>query len=532
MTKANRNRSAGRPGNCPESCLDGLLRSPGGLLRLIFHGLLCTTALILGVRLSREALFLMVSFKSPDGMFVPRTMAMLRRGESFGEASEVALRFPYVQEGRQRFTPSMPLPGQVQARTPPPPGRKSSRVHVGRHEILIRRWPHPDPFQTFVAHRLVDLVQHEQRRTYGLKERRMLLVITPTYVRTFQAVHLTCLIHTLRVVPSPLVWIVVEAGGVSNETSALLSSSELSFHHLGFQEAMPAVWEERRRLETLLRIEGLRFIRERRLDGIVLFVDDSNTYSLDFFEESQKVKRLGSFSVGILSHGGLLGAFNEGVEADNGVRVVGALESKRSNPFLPLQGPACNGSGHVVGWYAPTKDDIKSGIQGIRSTGSLEWAGFALNARLLWEEHDRLTGVRSWNELFEGSQISIKSPLDFLTNESLLEPLGNCGRNVLMWWLRVEARPDSKFPSRWVIDPSLEVIVPAKHTHWPDPPPRPPILQSSDMVNQREKHKIRQGSRGRGKRGPRNAERRKQGLNLRKVDMQKISQTLDDRTKE
>jgi len=33
-----------------------------------------------------------------------------------------------------------------------------------------------------------------------------------------------------------------------------------------------------------------------------------------------------------------------------------------------------------------------------------------------------------------------------LNDPSSVEPLGNCGKKVILWWLRVEARADSKFP--------------------------------------------------------------------------------------
>eukprot|EP00250_Pteridium_aquilinum_P002718 c12942_g1_i1 orf=198-347(+) len=45
-----------------------------------------------------------------------------------------------------------------------------------------------------------------------LKERRQLLVVTLTYVCTFQAVHSSGLVHSLGLIPGPLIWIVVEAG--------------------------------------------------------------------------------------------------------------------------------------------------------------------------------------------------------------------------------------------------------------------------------------------------------------------------------
>lgn len=416
----------------------------------------------------------------------------------------------------------MPLGEQLQGDNPLPSGIKSTRVHVGRHEILIRKWPHPDPLQTLVAHRLMDIVQHEQRHSYGLIHRRQLIVITPTYVRTFQGLHLTCLIHTLRIAPSPLIWIVVEAGGVSNETATLLSSSQLSFYHLGSQAAMPADWGERQRLESCLRIEGLRFVREKRLDGLVIFADDSNAYSLDFFDEVQKVNWIGAFSIGVLSHSSLSGALKEEMVVTQAYE----NENRTSSQPQPLQGPVCNSMGHLIGWYAPEKDGEMVG-----PARNLEWAVFAINARLLWEEHEKPTWIRNWNEVFGGGDTLVQSPLDFVKNASRVQPLGNCGRDVLMWWLRVEARADSKFPSRWVISPNLDIVVPSKRTPWPDPlvghPPPPPMLLSSDTSNHSEKHGSNQGARD-GKRNQESyqADNKKQSLAHGKLEMQQASQIM------
>jgi hypothetical protein len=73
----------------------------------------------------------------------------------------------------------------------------------------------------------------------------------------------------------------------------------------------------------------------------------------------------------------------------------------------------------------------------------LEWAGFMLNSRLLWKEaEDKPEWVKDMDLVDE----NIENPLALLKDPSMVEPLGSCGRQVLLWWLRVEARADSKFP--------------------------------------------------------------------------------------
>ena len=44
-------------------------------------------------------------------------------------------------------------------------------------------------------------------------------------------------------------------------------------------------------------------MREERLDGIVMFADDSNMHCMELFDEFQRVKWIGAVSVGILVNG-------------------------------------------------------------------------------------------------------------------------------------------------------------------------------------------------------------------------------------
>ncbi|KAJ7299203.1 hypothetical protein O6H91_16G091700 [Diphasiastrum complanatum] len=64
--------------------------------------------------------------------------------------------------------------------------------------------------------------------------------------------------HTLMSVPGPLTWIVVEAGGVSNETTSLLARSGLECFHLSVDQSMPGAWSQRDPVESLMRMTALR----------------------------------------------------------------------------------------------------------------------------------------------------------------------------------------------------------------------------------------------------------------------------------
>lgn len=194
-----------------------------------------------------------------------------------------------------------------------------------------------------------------------------------------------------------------------------------------------------------------RIVREQRLDGIVIFADDSNMHSLEFFEEIQNVKWVGAVSIGIIAHSG----GSEGgrelpmVQRDDG-------ETDENKPQLPVQGPACNSSSHLVGWHTfytePFVDRSARyiGDRGVVLPRKLEWAGFVLNSRLVWEEaEDKPAWVKEWEEVVRDGD-DVENPLSLLKDSSVVEPLGSCGRRVLLWWLRVEARADSKFPARLV----------------------------------------------------------------------------------
>lgn len=129
---------------------------------------------------------------------------------------------------------------------------------MGRHGIRIRPWPHPDPVEVMKAHEIIERVQREQRVQFGVKNPRMVIVVTPTYVRTFQALHLTGVMHSLMLVPYDLVWLVVEAGGVTNETSSIIAKSGLRTIHVGFNQRMPNSWDARHKLEAQMRLHALR----------------------------------------------------------------------------------------------------------------------------------------------------------------------------------------------------------------------------------------------------------------------------------
>lgn len=190
-------------------------------------------------------------------------------------------------------------------------------------------------------------------------------------------------------------------------------------------------------------------MREKKLDGIVMFADDSNMHSMELFDEIQTVKWIGALSVGILAHSG---------NADELSSVLKNQQGKhKEKPLMPIQGPSCDSSEKLVGWHIfntppyAKKTAVYIDEKAAVMPSKMEWSGFVLNSRLFWKESvdDNPAWVKDFN-LFDDNE-EMDSPLSLVKDPSMVEPLGSCGRRVLLWWLRVEARADSKFPPGYVL---------------------------------------------------------------------------------
>ncbi|CAJ2646141.1 unnamed protein product [Trifolium pratense] len=448
----NRRTNSFRGSTQLDSSTDGAVKSPATIFWLVLHGVCCLISLVLGFRFSRLVFFFLFSTSSNNIYTVPFN-------------SDAGITIPV--ETQLNHINSLNRTAVV-----------ASRVVVGRHGIRIRPWPHPDPVEVMKAHGIIERVQKEQKALFGVKNPKTVIAVTPTYVRTFQALHLTGVMHSLMLVPYDLIWIVVEAGGVTNETASLIAKSGLRTIHVGFHQRMPNSWDARHKVESLMRLHALRIVRKERLDGVVMFADDSNMHNMELFDEIQNVKWIGAVSVGILLHS---------VDAAEISSLV-QKEGEEDTMPMPVQGPACNGTDKLVGWH--TFNSLRySGTSAVYIDDrapvlprKLEWSGFVLNSRLLWKDvDDKPEWIKDLDAL-DGDGEEIENPLSLLKSTTVVEPLGSCGRHVLLWWLRVEARTDSKFPARWIIDPPLDITVPSKHTQWPDAPPELPSNDEKEKV--------------------------------------------------
>ncbi|MCD7469517.1 hypothetical protein HAX54_008618 [Datura stramonium] len=175
--------------------------------------------------------------------------------------------------------------------------------------------------------------------------RKLLIIVTSTEAHSFQAYYLNRLAHTLKLVPPPLLWIIVEMDSQSIETADILRRAGVMYRHLVCKNST-----EVKDNNAHLRNMALTHIETHRLDGIVYFADDSNIYSLDVFEQMRQISRFGTWVVARL--------------AENNRKVI-------------LQGPICNGS-QVIGWHT---DGMAKRFQRFYA----EISGFAFNSTVLWD---------------------------------------------------------------------------------------------------------------------------------------------------
>lgn len=232
---ANRRSSSFRSSPALDLSAEGTGKSLAAVFWLALHVLCCLISLVLGFRFSRLVFFLLFSSSASTSFY---STTPFLKSDAVGT---LVLPNPVSKIG------SVVNKSGV-----------SSRVVVGRHGIRIRPWPHPDPVEMMKAHRIIERVQREQRMQYGVKNGRMVIAITPTYVRTFQTPHLIGVMHSLMNVAYDVVWIVVEAGGKSNETASIIAMSGLRTIHVGYEEQMASTWEGRHLMEARMRVQALR----------------------------------------------------------------------------------------------------------------------------------------------------------------------------------------------------------------------------------------------------------------------------------
>lgn len=120
-----------------------------------------------------------------------------------------------------------------------------------------------------------------------LNPRRQVIVITPTNDKDpLRGVLLRRTANTLKLVPPPLLWIVVESQLESSEVSEILRRTGVMYRHLVFKENFTDIMAETDHQRNL----ALKHIEHHRLSGIVHFAGLSNVYDLSFFKEIRAIE--------------------------------------------------------------------------------------------------------------------------------------------------------------------------------------------------------------------------------------------------
>ncbi|CBI32696.3 unnamed protein product, partial [Vitis vinifera] len=205
------------------------------------------------------------------------------------------------------------------------------------------------------------------------------------------------LAYTLRLVPPPLLWIVVEAQTDSSEVSEILRKTGIMYRHLVSKENFtePAAEMDHQRNLALSHIE------HHKLSGIVHFAALSNVYDLRFFDEIRDIEVFGTWPMASLSA--------------NRNKVI-------------MEGPVCDSS-QVIGWH------LKKMNNETETRSPLHISGFSFNSSILWdpERWGRPSSVQ------DNSQNSIKFVKEVaLEDESKLKgiPQEDCSR-ILLWNLHI-----------------------------------------------------------------------------------------------
>ncbi|KAK7410370.1 hypothetical protein VNO78_01101 [Psophocarpus tetragonolobus] len=254
-----------------------------------------------------------------------------------------------------------------------------------------------------------------------LESQKLLIIVTPTYNHPFQAYYLHRLSQTLKLVPPPLLWIVVEMTSQSEETADILRSSGIMYRHLICKTNLTNPSHR----SILQRNVAIAHIETHHLDGILYFADDDNSYSVELFQQMREIRRFGTWTVARLSG---------------------------DKSIIVLQGPICNGS-RVIGWHTDESN-------GKSKRFHAEMTGFAFNSTILWDpkrwHRPTLEPIRQLDSVKENLWVSTLIE-QVVEDESQMEGLmDNCSR-VMVWHTDLESSY-SFYPQKWIVKNNLDAI--------------------------------------------------------------------------
>jgi hypothetical protein len=123
-----------------------------------------------------------------------------------------------------------------------------------------------------------------------LRQPQLLLVVTATERSDPErrGAGLTRAAHALRLVPPPVLWLVVEPAREAPATARLLRGAGVSYRHLAYGENFTAGETEKERHHQ--RNVALGHVEEHRLEGVVLFAGLGDVYDLRFFNQLRQIR--------------------------------------------------------------------------------------------------------------------------------------------------------------------------------------------------------------------------------------------------
>jgi hypothetical protein len=261
-----------------------------------------------------------------------------------------------------------------------------------------------------------------------------LLLITTTYTHTEQLVRLEHLAASLAGEPN-LLWLVVEDEVTTSPLVAnLLSSREppIPFVHLAYGPT--------RKGGNAQRNVALKYIRDKKLEGIVYNMDDDNAYHPKLWNALRRVQpnRVGVLAVrrGVFPPPRCDGRFLPLMLREKRVlRIERPLYDNATGEFVRFE----------AGWCK--KRSWMSRKYGVRKF-CVDMGGFAFDSRLLWPLSGELwsyTGHGGESELIERLLGSSKRSTPAINSgggaasssraaePKELQPLANCGRDVYVF---------------------------------------------------------------------------------------------------
>ncbi|CAJ1968477.1 unnamed protein product [Sphenostylis stenocarpa] len=254
-------------------------------------------------------------------------------------------------------------------------------------------------------------VVHKHEESWPqLKPRRLIIIVTPTSTKhPFQAVvFLTRLANTIKLVPQPLLWIVVEDQTESSELSNRLRRTGIMYRHLVSKENFTDLEAELNHQRNL----ALKHIVHHRLSGIVHFAELSNVYDLEFFQQLRYIQVFGTWPTAVL--------------AANRNKVI-------------IEGPVCDSS-QVIGWHLRNMNNETDTI-----TPPIHISSFAFNSSILWDP-ERWGRTSSLQDTSQNSIKFVKQVV--LEDEAELKgiPPEDCSR-ILLWRFNFHACTTSNHKS-------------------------------------------------------------------------------------